>query len=205
MKVFFILAYKATSHSIFLFRKSNNYNSKTGCQKTGCSSTYYKSCYFSCMKAASISELKIELLNTPAEELVELCLRLSKFKKENKELLTYLLFESFDEAAYVANIKAEMQLQFEEINTSSLYFVKKSLRKILRTLNKYIRYTGSVETEVSLLLSFCFTLKASGIPFEKNLVIKNMYQNQLKKIAKAIATMHEDLQFEYIRSLETLS
>ncbi len=156
------------------------------------------------MKAASISELKSELINTPNEELVELCLRLAKFKKENKELLTYLLFEAFDEKAYVEQIKTAILLQFDEINTSSLYFVKKSLRKILRLLNKYIRYTGSTETEVILLIFFCSTLKSSGIPYEKNLVIKNMYLNQLKKITKAVTTMHEDLQFEYKKELEAL-
>jgi len=156
------------------------------------------------MKAATINELKSELANIPADELVNLCLRLARFKKENKELLTYLLFESFDEQAYVDNIKIEMQQQFEEINTSSLYFVKKSLRKILRLLSKYIRYCGSAEAEVKLLLYFCTTLKASGIPVEKNTVIKNMYQAQLKKISKTIATMHEDLQYEYVKELETL-
>ena len=156
------------------------------------------------MKAASISELKSELTNIPGEDLIELCIRLAKFKKENKELLTYLLFEAFDEQAYAENVKKEMLQQFEEINTSSLYFVKKSLRKILRTLNKYIRYTGSAETEVKLLLYFCGTLKNSGIPVEKNPVIKNMYQNQLKKISKAIATMHEDLQYEYVKELAQL-
>ena len=156
------------------------------------------------MKASSISELKSELANIPGEELIELCIRLAKFKKENKELLTYLLFEAFDEQAYAENVKKEMLQQFEEINTSSLYFVKKSLRKILRTLNKYIRYTGSAETEVKLLLYFCGTLKNSGIPVEKNPVIKNMYQNQLKKISKAIAGMHEDLQYEYVKELAQL-
>ena len=156
------------------------------------------------MKASSISELKSELANIPGEELIELCIRLAKFKKENKELLTYLLFEAFDEQAYTENVKKEMLQQFEEINTSSLYFVKKSLRKILRTLNKYIRYTGSAETEVKLLLYFCVTLKNSGIPVEKIPVIKNMYQNQLKKISKAIATMHEDLQYEYVKELAQL-
>lgn len=157
------------------------------------------------MKAATIQELKLELSNTPAEQLAELCIRLAKFKKENKELLTYLLFEAFDEQAYVENIKAAMLEQFGEINTSSLYFVKKSLRKIIRTLNKYIRYTGSPETEVKLLLFFCSTLKSSGIPIERNPVIKNMYYNQLKKISKAIASMHEDLQYEYARELDGLS
>ena len=140
----------------------------------------------------------------PAEQLAELCIRLAKFKKENKELLTYLLFESFDEHAYIENIKTGMLQQFEEINTSSIYFVKKSLRKILRTLNKYIRYTGSAETEVKVLLFFCTTLKNSGIPIKKNAVIKNMFDNQLKKISKVIVKMHEDLQYEYVKELEQL-
>lgn len=157
------------------------------------------------MKAATIHELKQELTNIPADQLAELCIRLAKFKKENKELLTYLLFEAFDEQAYVENIKTEVDEQFQEMNTSNLYFVKKSLRKMLRTLNKYIRYTDSAETEVKLLLFFCSTLKDSGIPIERNPVIKNMYISQLKKTAKAIAGMHEDLQYEYLRELEQLS
>ena len=157
------------------------------------------------MKTASIHELKLELSNIPAEQLADLCIRLAKFKKENKELLTYLLFEAFDEQAYIENIKADILQQFQEINTSSIYFVKKSLRKIIRTLNKYIRYTGLSETEARLLLFFCVTLKNSGIPIEKNPVIKNMYLNQLKKISKAIAIMHEDLQYEYLREMEKLT
>lgn len=156
------------------------------------------------MKAATIHELKLELSNTPTDQLAELCIRLAKFKKENKELLTYLLFEAFDEQAYVENIKASMLEQFAEINRSSIYFVKKSLRKIIRILNKYIRYTGSAETEAKLLLFFCATLQESDIPIEKNPVIKNMYGNQLKKISKTIAGMHEDLQYEFNRELNQL-
>ncbi len=163
-----------------------------------------KSAYFRCMKAASVHELKHELTQLPAEQLAELCIRLAKFKKENKELLTYLLFESFDEQAYVENIKAAVTEEFGEINTSSMYFVKKSLRKILRTLNKYIRYAGTAETEVKLLLFFCNTLKDSGIPYKKHQVINNMYENQLKKAVKSIQAMHEDLQYEYIRELKQL-
>lgn len=156
------------------------------------------------MKAASIQDLKTELNNTAPEQLIELCVRLAKFKKENKELLTYLLFEAFDEQAYIDSIKTDLLDQFTQINRSSLYFVKKSLRKILRLLNKYIRYINSAEAEVKLLLFFCSTLKESDILFETNPVIKNMYQNQLKKIAKTIASMHEDLQYEYSRELESL-
>ena len=156
------------------------------------------------MKTATVNELKSELAEIPPVRLIELCVRLARFKKENKELLTYLLFESFDEEAYVAGVKSEVQLLFAEINTSSLYFVKKTLRKILRLLNKYIRFTGSAETEVQLLLYFCATLKSSGIAFEESQVIKNMYQSQLKKIAATVAAMHEDLQYEYKKELEGL-
>jgi hypothetical protein len=163
-----------------------------------------KSPYFSALKAATIHELKLELSVLPADQLVDVCIRLAKFKKENKELLTYLLFEAFDEQAYIENIKAEMLEQFQGINTTNLYFVKKSLRKIIRTINKHIRYTGSAETEAKLLLFFCYTLKNSGIPIEKNPVIKNMHLNQLKKISKTIAGMHEDLQYEYVKELEKM-
>jgi hypothetical protein len=156
------------------------------------------------MKAATIHEIKMELSDLSSVQLADMCIRLAKFKKENKELLTYLLFEAFDEQAYIESIKTDVLKQFEEINTSSIYFVKKSLRKIIRTLNKYIRYTNSPETEAKLLLFFCDTLKNSGIAIEKNPVVKNMYLNQLKKISKSIAGMHEDLQYEYARELEQL-
>ncbi len=157
------------------------------------------------MKAASINELRQELNNSSQQQLAELCVRLARFKKENKELLTYLLFEAFDEATYIENVKKEMEDQFAAINTANLFFVKKSLRKILRITAKYIRYTGSAEAEIGLLLHFCKTLEASGIPFAGSPVLVNIYQNQLKKIDKAIATLHEDLQYEYLKELKQLT
>ena len=50
------------------------------------------------MKYLTLKEIKQELNALSKEEVQELCLRLSRFKKENKELLAYLLFESKDEA-----------------------------------------------------------------------------------------------------------
>ena len=46
------------------------------------------------MKTATVTVLKKELKYKSNDELLNLCLTLSKFKKENKELLTYLLFEA---------------------------------------------------------------------------------------------------------------
>ena len=156
------------------------------------------------MKASSINELKQELVKTPASTLVDLCLRLARFKKENKELLTYLLFEAHDTSAYIQAVKEEMTLQFADINKSNVYFVKKTLRKILRTAKKYIRYSGLAIVEVELLIYFCESMKDLNVSIDKNPVLFNIYQNQLKNIRKALAGLHEDLQYDYLKLVDKL-
>ena len=46
------------------------------------------------MKAVTITAIQQELKHLSQTDLIDICLQLSKFKKENKELVTYLLFES---------------------------------------------------------------------------------------------------------------
>lgn len=149
------------------------------------------------MKAATIREIKQELSNRSPEELLELCLRLSKFKKENKELLTYLLYEASDEAAYIRQVKKEIDAQFEQINTSSYYFIKKSVRKILRETKKYIRYSKKKETEVELLIHFCSKLAGMHPTIKNNRVLQNLYRRQIDIIRKTLSGLHEDLQYDY--------
>src|ERR1035437_9642847 len=127
------------------------------------------------MKAASISALKKELTTLPPEEVLKICMQLVKYKKENKELLHYLLFEAYDEQGYIDSIKKVIDQQFSEINTSHLYFAKKSIRKILKITNKYIRYSGQKRTEVDLLIYFCIKLKNSGIQVRTNVSLHNLY------------------------------
>lgn len=156
------------------------------------------------MKAASIADIKKELKEQPATALIELCLRLTRFKKDNKELLSYLLFEAHNWPAYVQSIKEEVDEAFAEINTGSLFWVKKSLRKILRLTNKHIRYIGEKEAEADLLLYFLAKIRESKIAVHKSPQLNNLYQAQVKKIKAAIASMHEDLQHDYYRQLEPL-
>jgi hypothetical protein len=156
------------------------------------------------MKAATVHEIKQELLTTKPADLAELCLRLARFKKENKELLTYLLFEAHDEESYVNGIKKEIDEEIAEINRSQLYFAKKSLRRIVRMINKYCRYSGVKETELSLRIFFCAALKESGIPIKQNAVIHNLYLSQVKKINTVLPTLHEDLQYDYRKEADLL-
>jgi len=156
------------------------------------------------MKAASVKELKDELNHRSPQELLEICLRLSKFKKENKELLTYLLFDSFDEAGYTEKVKQEMEEQFDSINQTNIYYIKKSVRKILRTLKRYARYSSRKETEVELLLYFCQKLKSFSPFIRKDKVLNSLYDRQLLQIKKLILSLHEDLQYDYQMELQEL-
>lgn len=157
------------------------------------------------MKAVSVVTIRKELKHRSPEELLELCLRLSKFKKENKELLTYLLFESHDEAGYIETVKAEIDEQFQNINTNSYYYIKKSVRKILRNLKKFARYSLKKETEVELLLHFCAVLKDFQPSIFKNIALNNIYDRQILAIRKIVDGLHEDLQYDYNLKLEELN
>ena len=121
-----------------------------------------------------------------------------------EKLLTYLLFEANDLPSYINNIKQEMDEQFTQINQSNLYFAKKSLRKILKITNKYIKYTASKETEAELLIYFCNKIKDSGIRIKKSVALTNLYNNQIKKIQAVVGTLHEDLQHDYSKQIEHL-
>ena len=156
------------------------------------------------MKAATIRELKQELSVRSQGELLELCLRLSKFKKENKELLTYLLYEASNETAYIENVKREVDYEFEQINRKSYYFIKKSVRKILRNIKKYIRYSKKKETEVELLIYFCSELKKMSPSIDNNVTLQNIYNRQIEIIRKVISTLHEDLQYDYNMELSEI-
>lgn len=157
------------------------------------------------MQSVSISTIKNELQNIPQEALVELCLRVAKYKKENKELLNYLLFENTNEQHYIDAIKQEIEEQFAEINISNMFFAKKSIRRILRMANKYIKYSGLAETEITVLIHFCKEVKELKIDYTKSAAMVNLYNSQLKKINKAMNTLHEDIQYEYQKEIELIS
>jgi len=156
------------------------------------------------MKAATIKELKEELTYKTQAELLEYCLKLSKFKKENKELLTYLLFDASDEPGYIQSIREFLQDLFKQVNTTNIYFAKKTIRKIVRTADKFTRYSDKPGTETQVRIFICNQLNALPIDFSKSQVLQNVYSGQLKKINKLIAAMHEDLQHDYSVQMQSL-
>lgn len=156
------------------------------------------------MKAASANEIKQRLKDLDKKELMDLCLRLSRYKKENKELLTFLLFESDDLPHYIHSVKEELDAIFADVNTSSVFFAKKTIRKALRTANRYIRYAGDKTVETEVLLHFCTNFQGLKLDWKRSTLLAKIYDNQIKKIDDAIDSMHEDLQYDYRRTCERL-
>jgi len=156
------------------------------------------------MKPVTVSILKNELRQYSEHELIDICLQMVKFKKVNKELLSYILFDSKDEDEYILTIKEEIDEAFSKFNQQRLYFIMKSTRKTLRIIKKYIRYSKKKETEADVLLYFCSKLKELMANYKTSQQLINIYERQLVLVRKAVSNLHEDLQFDFNLEIENL-
>lgn len=149
----------------------------------------------------SIHDVKKELKAYSPEELIEFCIRFAKTKKENKELLCYLMFEAQNEKQYIKDIQSEIDLLFQEINRQSTYTTKKGLQKVVRYMNRYIRYSLELTTELELRIYFCKKVQTEQINLSSSSVIGNIYEREKGKIEKCMSKLHEDLQYDYREAL----
>ena len=156
------------------------------------------------MKSLTVKQIQNELSKTSHNELINLCLTLAKFKKENKEFLTYLLLESESETNFIASVKLEIDELFTTINTNSYFYIKKSVRKILRLIKKYIRFSKKIETEVELLIYFCHKLSLFNPPISGNNALQSIFNREIKLIQSKLLLLHEDLQYDYNLELKKL-
>ena len=155
------------------------------------------------MKPEKLSDIKKELSGRTVQELTEICLRIAKYKKENKELLNYLLFDSDEPLSYAEKVKTFLEEDFRTMQ-KHYYYSTKSLRKILRLMNRYSKYTSNKQVEIEMSLWFAnnfllyVDLKTSHKPLQGLLI------RQLEKISKLLPKLHEDLQFDYQSEFEEL-
>jgi transcriptional regulatory protein LevR len=148
------------------------------------------------MKSASSNEIKAALHNLSPKDILQICMRMSKYKRENKELLTYLLYEADNELQYIENIKKEIDDYFNNLVVLNFSNMLKKLRKVVRIANKYIKFSGSKNVEVAVLIHICYQLQ----PFTRqnsSTALFNLYNRQIIKIDKALAKLEEDLQYDY--------
>ena len=152
------------------------------------------------MEAASLAEIKKVLMRMEHGELLDACLRLARFKKDNKELLTYLLFMSEDERGFASYLCGIIDDQFAETPNAH----KKTLRKTIRWMNKCLRFSRNKETEYQVRTHFCRALRSSKTPFRRQRVTMNMYTGQIKKIRKSIEKFHDDIKRDLEKEIVAL-
>lgn len=155
------------------------------------------------MKPEKLSDIKKELSRRSVQELTEICLRIAKYKKENKELLNYLLFDSSDPLSYAEQVKSFLEEDFKTMQ-KHYYYSTKSLRKILRLMNRYAKYTASKQVEIELSLWFCNNYLEYADLRTSHKALQGLLIRQLEKISKTLPKLHEDLQFDYQSEFEEL-
>ncbi len=149
------------------------------------------------MKTKSIRDLKVELKNYPHENLIDICLKMARYKKDNKELLNYILFESENEDKYINDVKKNIDDGFSNIRKDGIYIIKKRLRKILKDTKQAIRYSNQKSTEIELLCYFCKKMRDNKIPMQNSLILRNMYTTQLRLAELSLSKLHEDFQADF--------
>ena len=156
------------------------------------------------MQTATLTEIRKELATYPADELAKVCLRMARFAKGNKELLTYLLFDSNHEEGYIEDMQNWVEEGFEEIDFRTRYFAMKKLRKILSALKKKIRYSGNKITEIRLLLFFCEKVIENDWPIIDSTSLNKMLHQQTKRASTILNGLHEDLKMDFQRRIEDI-
>ncbi len=157
------------------------------------------------MKAATLKQIRTGLEDLPHNEVVDICIRLGRLKLENKELLTYMVFEAADEQGYVNSVKETLHTMFTEVNVKNLYFLKKNLRKILRVANRFIKYSGNIETEVQVLLYILQEIKDLRVDLNKSQQLMKLYSTLISRCRKEVEKMHEDLQYDYKKQFNSVA
>ncbi|MBS1929251.1 MAG: hypothetical protein IT254_04380 [Chitinophagaceae bacterium] len=156
------------------------------------------------MKVASVKELKSALQELTPIELNEIILRLARLKKENKELLSYLLFDVGDEPGYIAEIKNYLDEEFRQVNPTHPYFAKKNIRRILRRSKRLSAYSESEITHIETLLYFLEKMRSLAPNIQQSPTIQRLCFSQAVAIEKILSKMHPDLQYDYRKRLHSL-
>ncbi|TDL99158.1 MAG: hypothetical protein C4K58_07705 [Flavobacteriaceae bacterium] len=156
------------------------------------------------MKSAGISQIKEALKQQSYSSLVELCLKLSSYKIENKQYLSYLLFDTHQREEYLEDLKGEIDLAFDNINQDSYFYVNKSLRKILREAKKHIKFAKDSAFEMELMIHFLKKTKSLSCNISQSPKLLGLYKRENQKTQKLLEKIEPDLWIDYQEDLKEI-
>lgn len=155
------------------------------------------------MEKVSLSDIRKELSFVSREELIGICLRMARLKKENKEHLAYLLF-SKDETIFIAEINEEITSAMLDLKHINAFQAKKVLQKTLRTITKNKKFCLSKVFEMEVMLHFVREMEQKKVPYSSSAYLFQFYAKQVIKLGKILPGLDEELQIDYQSEVEEL-
>ena len=154
------------------------------------------------MLQTPLINIRKELNCLSHKELSALCIRLIRYKKENKELADYYLFEKNQEHLYLISAKEEIRHLFAGIQSSQPYLIKKSIRKIIRLAERYSKYSANPIIFLELYLEIMQCMLEQFPHWKTTESLIKIALSLEKKSVRLLPKLHEDLQFDYNVRLE---
>lgn len=155
------------------------------------------------METPKLSIIKKELIHLEYNELSEIILKISKFKTENKEFLNYLLFYQDQPEVYIEELKILITDSFNDLNGADYQKLKK-LRKVVRLLNKHLKFVAIKRYDVEISIFFCNLFIENKLLKTRLKALQNIFLRQIIKAQKLTEKLDEDLKFDYNTEIELL-
>jgi hypothetical protein len=155
------------------------------------------------MAGIKLQAQKKEIAKLDNKHLAEICIRLAKHKTENKELLNYLLFYSYDNEPYIEELKQDIEYTFENLPYGE-YAIAVQLKKLILRLNKHLKFVALKDREAEIITEFCHKfIEHINIRSHYSPLIQVLYR-QFIKLNKVVVKLNEDLQFDYQQHLNEI-
>ncbi len=155
------------------------------------------------MKPATLVQIRKELETISPQRLMALTLRLIKFKTENKEFVSYLLFDEDQLSEYLADLKFEISAMLDDVTFTKPLIAKKTLRKCQKTITKHAKYMGSKDAEAELYIFIIRKIHEKGINKYTNRTIQIIYLRLIEKVKKLLPNIHNDLRIDFEKEILT--
>ncbi|MFM7709422.1 MAG: hypothetical protein ACKO5C_00765 [Ferruginibacter sp.] len=152
-----------------------------------------------------VQELRKRTADLQTSELIQLLSRLMRFKRENKELVAYELFVRDQPEVWFSEIRESFNSELETMNTSHPYFMKKTMRKLIRRAKTYARYAGDPAIESELFCGLLEVFNEHHLHVHPSDIVRKIYYDTFTRLEKNISKLHEDLQYDFERRLADLS
>ncbi len=91
-----------------------------------------------------------------------------------------------------------------DINTRISKEYKKGVRKTVRYIDRWCKYSKNKSTEVELRFHFLKRMTHTPYPRAAFYFYASLLNRQFTKTTKIVSKLHEDLQFEYKETLEEI-